>query len=125
MNKIIFSGVALFGLTICSYAGVPEVIAEKVANIITARINVDKEIVQEALRNASTITIDGELYNHVTIAKRVIMVGNAGVVLLGDINISSVTDITDIKRDAVILGNRGFFVYHSQEETNKTIEKEK
>ena len=36
MNKIIFSGGAFFGLTICSYAKLPELVAEKVPDMLTA-----------------------------------------------------------------------------------------
>ncbi|HIP26595.1 MAG TPA: hypothetical protein EYG80_02950 [Flavobacteriaceae bacterium] len=116
MNKVIFSGVVLCGLTVYSYAGLPEVIADKVADLLTTKINADKEVSIEALKNSLTITIDGELYNYVTINaynhvlsdERVVMVGNAGVVLLGDKNISSMKDIVDIKKKLSLLVIMGF-----------------
>jgi len=107
MRKIIFGVILSLGLTMQSYAGVPEVIAGKVADILTAKINADKDVAIEALKNASTITIDGEVYNHITIGERVVMIGNSGVVLLGDINIGSVKNIVDIEKDAVVIGNVG------------------
>ena len=110
MRKIIFGAIVSLGLTMQSYAGVPEVIAGKVADILTAKINADKEVAIEALKSASTITIDGELYNHVTIGERVVMIGNTGVVLLGDISIGSVKNVVDIKQDAVVIGNVGVIV---------------
>jgi len=107
MKKILLSVIVSLGLTVQSYAGVPEVIAGKVADILTAKINADKDVAIEALKSASTITIDGEVYNHVTIGERVIMIGNTGVVLLGDVSIGSIKNIVDIKKDAVVIGNVG------------------
>ena len=74
MNKIIFSGVALFGLTIYSYAELPEVIAGKVADILTAKINADKDVAIEALKNASTITIDGDVYFYTILSERMVVI---------------------------------------------------
>ena len=116
MKKILLSVIVSLGLTVQSYAGVPEVIAGKVADILTAKINADKDVAIEALKSASTITIDGELYNHVkiqsqtpSIGERIIMVGGTGVVFLVDINISNIKNV-DIKKDAVVIGNQGILV---------------
>jgi hypothetical protein len=107
MKNFLLGAIISIGLTIQSYAGVPEVIAGKVADILTAKINADKDVAIEALKSASTITIDGEVYNHITIGERVVMIGNTGVVLLGDVNIGSIKNIVDIKKDAVVIGNVG------------------
>jgi hypothetical protein len=107
MKNFLLGAIISIGLTIQSYAGVPEVIAGKVADILTAKINADKDVAIEALKSASTITIDGEVYNHITIGERVVMIGNTGVVLLGNVNIGSIKNIVDIKKDAVVIGNVG------------------
>ena len=110
MRKIIFGTVVALGLTVQSHAGLPEVIASKVADIVTVKINADKEVAMEQLKSASKVTIDGQVYNYIEIGERVVLVGNSGVVLLGDVNIGSVTNIVDIKKDAVVIGNVGVIV---------------
>jgi len=126
MNKIIFGGMFLLGVSIYSYAGLAEPIVEKVADILIAKINADKDVAIEALKNASTITIDGEIYHHITIGERVVIISNSGGILLGDVNIGSITNIVDIKKDAVVLNSSdGLLVMGYDSENNRTIEKEK
>ncbi len=82
-------------------------IADKVAEVLVAKIDADKEVALEAVKRAPKITIDGAIFNKVTIGEDVVLVGNAGIFLLGDIEIGSITNIVELRKNSIVIGNVG------------------
>jgi len=109
MNRILFGMFVVLGLSTQSYA-MSDAIMNKVADILVTKINADKEVALKALASSPKITIDGEVFNHVTIGEDAVVIGNAGVLLLGDVEIGSITNIVELKKNSVVIGNAGIVV---------------
>ena len=106
MKKFLFSVLVVLGCASQSYA-LSGAIADKVAEVLVAKVNADKEVAIAAVKNSPKITIDGDIYNKVTIGEDVVLVGNAGIFLLGDIEIGSITNIVELKKNSIVIGNVG------------------
>ncbi len=85
-------------------------IEDKVAEILVAKVNADKEVALEAVSSSPKITIDGDIFNKVTIGENVVLVGNGGIFLLGDIEIGSITNIVELRKNSIVIGNVGVAV---------------
>ncbi len=109
MKRFFFSILVVIGFAaqLCASS---DIIADKVAEILVAKVNADKETALEAVKNSPKITIDGDIFNKVTIGEDVILVGNAGIFLLGDIEVGSITNIVELRKNSVVIGNVGVAV---------------
>ena len=106
MRKFILAIVVLVGFVSQSYA-LSGAVVEKIAEVLEAKINADKEVAIAAIKQSPTITIDGEVFNKVTIGEDVVLVGNAGIFLLGSIDVGSITNIVELRKNSVVIGNVG------------------
>ena len=109
MKKFLFGVVILLGLSVQSYA-LSDAVINKVGDILVAKVNADKEVALAAIRNSPKITIDGSVYNHVVIGENAVLIGNGGVLLLGDVEIGSITNEVELKANSWVIGNVGVAV---------------
>ena len=106
MKKFLFGIILLFGLNVQSYA-MSDALLNKVADILVAKIEADKEVAIAAIQNSPKITIDGKVYNHVIIGEDAILIGNGGVLLLGDIDIGDIHNEVELRQNSLVIGNIG------------------
>jgi len=106
MKKFFFSMLVVIGFVSQLHAS-SGALSDKVAEILVAKVDADKEVALEAVKNSPKITIDGDIFNKVTIGENVILVGNAGIFLLGDIETGSITNIVELRKNSIVIGNVG------------------
>ena len=106
MKNFLFGIVVLLGLSVQSYA-MSDALINKVGDILVAKINADKEVALAAIKNSPKITIDGKVYNHVVIGEDAVLIGNGGVLLLGDVEIGDITNEVELQKNSTVIGNVG------------------
>ena len=107
MKRLFFSVLVILSCTSQSYA-FSDAVVNKIAEVLVEKINADKEVAIAAIKQSPSITIDGKVFNKVTIGEDVLLVGNAGIFLLGEIEIGSITNIVELRKNSVVIGNVGF-----------------
>lgn len=89
---------------------VSNTVNEKVSDILVSKMNVDKEVIFEKIKNAKTFVVGDKVFYYIIVDEKTVMINHQGIVVLYDINIKDIKSESQLEENSVVIGNVGVIV---------------